>query len=215
MAIFNSYVKLPEGNQLNQLILSVFEHGSLVPWHLRYLCLGTHQWTPVERMYTGGNRVVDFLGMGWRRNSDLHNDQDRDPKATRLKFLKLWTFLLQMHWIRTGGRESSIFWQAIHCQCQRLGDFHFAVDDVWLLWISCMLCFVFALLPFLLLFLVVPWHTVEGFCLLIEPLLQRLALSSLRCLRHTLLALAEMIRMHIFSMSTWQMASRRAMALMV
>lgn len=41
-----------------------------------YLCLGTHQWTPVERMYTGGNRVVDFLGMGWRRNSDLHNDQD-------------------------------------------------------------------------------------------------------------------------------------------
>ena len=77
----------------------VFKHGSLVGtrWHLRYLCLGTHQWTPVERMYTGGNRVVAFLGMGWRRNSDLHNDQDCDPKvAARLKFLKLFKFLLHM-----------------------------------------------------------------------------------------------------------------------
>lgn len=68
-------------------------------------------------------------------------------EATELLTFWVWAGdeILTCTTTRTGGRESSIFWQAIHCQCQR----------------------------------------------------------------HTLLALAdEMIRMHIFSMSTWQMASR-------
>ena len=43
---------------------------------LGYFCLGTHQRTPIERMYTGGNRLVDFLGMRWRRSADLHSDED-------------------------------------------------------------------------------------------------------------------------------------------
>lgn len=43
---------------------------------MRYFCLGTHQRTPIERMYTGGNWLVDFLGMRWRRSADLHSDED-------------------------------------------------------------------------------------------------------------------------------------------
>lgn len=43
---------------------------------LGYWCLGTHQRTPVERMYAGGNRFIDFMGMGWRRHADLHGDED-------------------------------------------------------------------------------------------------------------------------------------------
>lgn len=171
-------------------------------------------------MYTGGNRVVDFLGMGWRRNSDLHNDQDCDPKvATRMRFLKLFNhfnLLLQMQ-LGSGLEVASLRFSGRRSIASVGGQLTFTsqwmmLDFYGLLVCFAYLCFVFALLPFLLLFLAVPSHTVEGFCLLVEPLLQRLDLSSLRCLqRHTLLALADhMIRMHIFSMSTWQMASRRA-----
>eukprot|EP00931_Biecheleriopsis_adriatica_P076159 TRINITY_DN4989_c0_g1_i4.p1 TRINITY_DN4989_c0_g1~~TRINITY_DN4989_c0_g1_i4.p1 ORF type:complete len:934 (-),score=128.08 TRINITY_DN4989_c0_g1_i4:159-2960(-) len=37
---------------------------------------GTHQSTPPERMYSGGNPVVEFLRMGWRRRADLHDDSE-------------------------------------------------------------------------------------------------------------------------------------------
>ncbi|CAE7481668.1 TBC2 [Symbiodinium microadriaticum] len=41
-----------------------------------YFIMGTHQHTPVERMYSGGNRFIEFMRMGWRRHSDLHHDED-------------------------------------------------------------------------------------------------------------------------------------------
>eukprot|EP00439_Symbiodinium_sp_Y106_P078129 s3_g16.t4 len=41
-----------------------------------YFFMGTHQHTPVERMYSGGNRFIEFMRMGWRRHSDLHHDED-------------------------------------------------------------------------------------------------------------------------------------------
>ncbi|CAK9083271.1 unnamed protein product [Durusdinium trenchii] len=37
------------------------------------LC-GTHALTAPERLYQGGNCFVEFLGMSWRRGSDLHAD---------------------------------------------------------------------------------------------------------------------------------------------
>lgn len=60
---------------------------------MRYFCLGTHQRTPIERMYTGGNRLVDFLGMRWRRSADLHSDED-----WRLKPLAFWRILFEFSW---------------------------------------------------------------------------------------------------------------------
>ena len=44
---------------------------------VRYFCFGTHQRTPVERMYAGGNPFIDFMSMGWRRQTDLHGDEER------------------------------------------------------------------------------------------------------------------------------------------
>mmetsp|Transcript_3444 Transcript_3444/g.8077 ORF Transcript_3444/g.8077 Transcript_3444/m.8077 type:complete len:545 (+) Transcript_3444:51-1685(+) len=40
-----------------------------------YFIFGTHHLTPEGRMYTGGNPVIEFLRMGWRRPADLHGDE--------------------------------------------------------------------------------------------------------------------------------------------
>jgi len=46
---------------------------------LGYFVLGTHTLTPPEGLYAGGNCVTEFLGMSWRRRSDLHwNHQWRE-----------------------------------------------------------------------------------------------------------------------------------------
>jgi len=38
------------------------------------LCMGTRTNTPADRSYQGGNSFIDFLGMGWRRRGDLHDN---------------------------------------------------------------------------------------------------------------------------------------------
>eukprot|EP00929_Paragymnodinium_shiwhaense_P105433 TRINITY_DN70452_c0_g1_i1.p1 TRINITY_DN70452_c0_g1~~TRINITY_DN70452_c0_g1_i1.p1 ORF type:complete len:1359 (+),score=246.84 TRINITY_DN70452_c0_g1_i1:139-4215(+) len=40
-----------------------------------YFVAGTHHLTPANRVYGGGNRAIEFLRMGWRRNVDLHDNQ--------------------------------------------------------------------------------------------------------------------------------------------
>lgn len=42
---------------------------------LGFFFLGTHTRTAVHRTYQGGSAFVEFLGMGWRRRGDLHDDQ--------------------------------------------------------------------------------------------------------------------------------------------
>ncbi|CAJ1372191.1 unnamed protein product [Effrenium voratum] len=37
---------------------------------------GTHPLTAPERLYPGGNCVVEFFGMAWRRGADLHADEE-------------------------------------------------------------------------------------------------------------------------------------------
>lgn len=37
-------------------------------------CMGTHHFTAETEMYTGDNRFIEFLRMGWRRNADLHSN---------------------------------------------------------------------------------------------------------------------------------------------
>jgi len=41
---------------------------------LGYFCFGTHHHTPPDRLYAGGNPVIEFLRMGWRRPRDLHSN---------------------------------------------------------------------------------------------------------------------------------------------
>lgn len=41
-----------------------------------YMVLGTHQRTPPDRMYAGGDQLTEFLRMGWRRPGDLHRNSD-------------------------------------------------------------------------------------------------------------------------------------------
>jgi len=36
---------------------------------------GTHKDTPPEEMYQGGNDIIEFFRMGWRRNADLHGNR--------------------------------------------------------------------------------------------------------------------------------------------
>mmetsp|Transcript_45603 Transcript_45603/g.131539 ORF Transcript_45603/g.131539 Transcript_45603/m.131539 type:complete len:600 (+) Transcript_45603:113-1912(+) len=38
--------------------------------------VGTHARTPPGQIYSGGNAAIDFLGMGWRRQFDLHGNED-------------------------------------------------------------------------------------------------------------------------------------------
>jgi len=42
--------------------------GGLMGW----LCFGTHNLTPTNRLYQGGNQLVDTFGMRWMRTADLH-----------------------------------------------------------------------------------------------------------------------------------------------
>mmetsp|Transcript_6275 Transcript_6275/g.18115 ORF Transcript_6275/g.18115 Transcript_6275/m.18115 type:complete len:365 (-) Transcript_6275:289-1383(-) len=42
--------------------------GGLMGW----LCFGTHNLTPTNRLYQGGNQLVDSFGMRWMRTADLH-----------------------------------------------------------------------------------------------------------------------------------------------
>jgi len=43
---------------------------------LGFFVMGTHQHTPTSRMYSGGNAIIEFLRMGWRRRADLHEDDN-------------------------------------------------------------------------------------------------------------------------------------------
>lgn len=40
-----------------------------------YFWFGTHMLTPTERLYQGGNPLIEFFRMGWRRPNDLHDNQ--------------------------------------------------------------------------------------------------------------------------------------------
>lgn len=40
-----------------------------------YFCFGTHILTPTERLYQGGNYLIEFFGMSWRRRNDLHSNE--------------------------------------------------------------------------------------------------------------------------------------------
>lgn len=40
-----------------------------------YWFFGTHHHTPANRLYQGGNPVVELMRMGWRRRADLHSNE--------------------------------------------------------------------------------------------------------------------------------------------